>query len=104
MLIHEFIESYISWASGFFVVACVSTMIAFYAARLEDAASRWSIIVIAPIIVSYCLYWSPVWFGANSSEYLTWYSFFIIPWSIVSILLSMVIVFLFRRFTKTKNY
>lgn len=99
----EFIESYISWASGFFIVAVVSIAIAFYAGRIEDIASRWSITIIAPIIISHCLYWSPVFFGADSSEYLAWYSFFVLPWSIVGILLSIVIVFIVRKFAKTKN-
>jgi hypothetical protein len=29
-------------------------------------------IVVVPFAVSFCLYWTPVWLGADSSEYSAW--------------------------------
>lgn len=34
--------------------------------------------VIVPLVVAYSIYWSPVWFGADPSEYGAW-EFMIVP-------------------------
>ena len=98
----ELIES-LSWTSGFFVVAAISAVIALFTGRLHAAPLRWSAIVITPSIVSYCLYWSPVWLGAGSSEYSSWSGAFVIPWSAVGILASVPVVIGVRQYLKAKN-
>jgi hypothetical protein len=47
--------------------------------------------VIVPLIVAYSLYWSPVWFGADPSEYGVW-SFIIVAWFFVGFFPSAILV------------
>jgi hypothetical protein len=98
----ELIES-LSWTSGFFVVAAMSAVIALITGRLQPIALRWSAIVVTPSTISYCLYWFPVWLGADSSEYSSWSGVFIIPWSAVGILASVAVVIAVRQHLKAKN-
>jgi hypothetical protein len=38
-------------------------------------------VVIVPLVLAYCLYWSPVWFfGEPSWEYRNWMFAFLVPW------------------------
>ena len=93
----------LSWTSGFFAVVAISSIIALLTGRLQPAALRWVAAVVAPIAVSYCLYWSPVWLGADSSEYSSWSGIFVIPWSVVGILASVVVMIGVRQHLKAKN-
>lgn len=96
------IES-ISWASGFFVVAVLSAVFALFTGRLKRAAVRWVAVVLVPITISYCLYWSPVWLGAGSSEYSSWSGAFVIPWSLIGILATVAAMIGVRQYLKTKH-
>jgi hypothetical protein len=98
----ELIES-LSWTSGFLLVAVISAVIALFTGRLQATALRWGAIVVTPSTVSYCLYWSPVWFGADSSEYSAWSGVFVIPWSAMGILASVAVVIAVRQQRKAKN-
>ena len=66
----------LSWTSGFVVVVAVSAVLALITGRLQPAALRWAACTLVPVAVSYCLYWSPVWLGADCSisehSFLVW--------------------------------
>ncbi len=96
------IES-LSWASGFFVVAAMSAVLALFTGRLQSAALRWVSCAFAPIAIAYCLYWSPVWLGADSSEYSSWAGAFIVSWSVVGILASAAIMIGVRQDQQVKH-
>ena len=98
----QMIES-LTWTSGFFVVAAASAFLALFTGRLPSAALRWASCVLAPIAISYCLYWSPVWLGAESSEYSSWSGVFVIPWSLVGILASTAVILAVRQHLKAKH-
>ena len=98
----QLIES-LSWTSGFFVVAVLSAVFALFTGRLQFAALRWVAGALGPIVISYCLYWSPVWLGADSSEYWSWSGVFVIPWSLVGILASVAVMIGVRQHLKGKH-
>jgi hypothetical protein len=52
--------------------------------------------VIVPLVIAYSLYWSPVWFGADSSEYGVW-EFIIVPWFFAGFFPSAVLVRVLQR-------
>ena len=87
----QLIES-LSWTSGFFVVAALSSVLALFTGRLQSTALRWASCAFAPIAISYCLYWSPVWLGAEPSEYSSWSGAFVMPWSLVGIMASAAVM------------
>lgn len=98
----QLVES-LSWTSGFFVVAVLSAVVALVTGRLNPAALRWATGALVPIAISYCLYWSPVWLGADSSEYSAWSGVVVIPWSLVGILASIAVMIGVRQHLKAKH-
>jgi len=98
----EAIES-LSWISGTFLVSAISVVIALFTGRLRFTGLRWAAVVGAPVIVSYSLYWSPVWLGANPSEYSAWSLAFILPWSLVGVLVSVAVLIAVRQYIKEKH-
>jgi hypothetical protein len=102
VVMRQLIESQ-SWASGFLVVVAVSALLALFTGRLQITTSRRISCVLGPVAISYCLYWSPVWLGADSSEYSSWSVAFIAPWSAVGILVSAAIMIGLRQYLKTKR-
>lgn len=98
----QLIES-LSWTSGFFVVAVLSAFFALFTGRLKPTTVRWVAGALAPMAISYCLYWSPVWLGADSSEYSSWSGVFVIPWSLVGILASVTVMIGVRQHLKAKH-
>jgi len=100
----QLIES-LSWSSGFFMVAAVSAVLALFTGRLQPAALRWSACALVPAAVSYCLYWSPVWLGAeySISEHSSWSGVFLFPWSLVGALASVAVTAGVRQHLKAKH-
>jgi hypothetical protein len=98
----EIIES-LTWTSGFFVVAVLSAVFALFTGRLKLTALRWFAGALAPMVISYCLYWAPVWLGADSTEYSSWSGVFVIPWSLVGILASVAVMIGVRQHLKAKH-
>jgi len=73
----------LSLASGALLVAAVSAFLALFFAWLRRPVLRWAAAIGAPALVSYSLYWTPVWFAPpnrDMSEYSTWAFVCIPPW------------------------
>jgi amino acid permease len=69
----------LSLFSGAVVVAVLSVVVVWLLAVVcPDFGKLWAL--IAPFIIAFCLYWSPVWLGADPSEYHAWAFVFILPW------------------------
>ncbi len=68
-----FIES-LSLTWGAVVIAILSVIVVWILCSLLPVASRWRWIwaVVVPFTLAYCLYWSPVWLGADASGYDVW--------------------------------
>jgi hypothetical protein len=69
--VRAFFQS-LSLASASALVAVVSAVAAFLVARISSALARWCAAMLLPHVLSYCVYWMPVWLGADSSEYFSW--------------------------------
>ena len=54
------------------LVAVVSVIAAFLTGRIGSAVARWLTAALVPLALSYCVYWMPVWLGADRSEYSAW--------------------------------
>jgi len=87
------------------MVAAVSAVLALFTGRLQPAALRWSACALVPAAVSYCLYWSPVWLGAeySISEHSSWSGVFLFPWSLVGALASVAVTAGVRQHLKAKH-
>jgi peptidoglycan/LPS O-acetylase OafA/YrhL len=99
---YEFVNS-LSLASGSVIVAAVSALLAFATGRIENAVSRRVSVFLVPVAASYCLYWSPVWLGADSAEYSAWWGLFVIPWSFVGVMASAAVTAGVQQYLKTKG-
>ena len=54
------------------LVAVCSAIIAWPVCFVRPAVLRWGVAIFVPFVLSYCIYWLPVWRGANPSEYSSW--------------------------------
>ena len=80
--------------SGALGVVLVSAILAFVWSRLQSTPLRWLLALSVPLVISYSLYWSPVWLGADSSEYSAWAPLFIVPWYIAGATISSLVIYL----------
>jgi hypothetical protein len=63
----------LDFLTGGIIVAVLSVGIVWFLCRVSPVRLHALWIVIAPFVVAYCVYWSPVWLGAgDSSEYHIW--------------------------------
>jgi len=91
MRLAQLLES-MSLLQGIFVVAAISALIAFATSRIRPSRIRWGFVCGVPVLLSYCLYWLPVWLGAtHSDEYAAWQFVCILPWSGAGILSSSIV-------------
>ena len=97
----ELIKS-LSLVSGTFVVVGVSVALAFAWARIPNAVLCWFAALGTPFLLSYCLYWTPVWLGASRSEYSAWAGVAIVPWWLIGGIASAIIVSIVRRYIRTR--
>jgi hypothetical protein len=81
----------LSLGSGAIVVGLCSAVSAVFLARIQTSSLRWLLLVATPILLSFVLYWSPVWFGANPSEYSVWSLLGIGAWSFAGLLVSVIV-------------
>lgn len=62
----------LSLTSASLLVAVISAVAALLIGRITSAVARWFAAVLFPLVLSYSVYWMPVWLGADGSEYLAW--------------------------------
>src|SRR5262249_31900000 len=66
--LRKFLDSF-SLTSGAALVAVLSAGVFRLVSSVGPAVLRKIWVLIVPFILAYCLYWSPVWLGNDSSEY-----------------------------------
>ena len=94
------IES-LSLVSGAAVVAVVSVLLTLVLSRYVRGRMVCSLPLGVPLVVSYSLYWSPVWMGANDeAQFGAWAVLFIVPWYLAGAVTSAFVVLLFRHYQK----
>jgi len=94
-----FIES-LSIGSGAAVIAALSAVAGCLLGRIRSVGIRWSAAVVLPLVFSYCLYWLPVWLGADRSEYSSWEVLFVGIWFLAGVVASSVAIFIVSRYTR----
>src|SRR3974390_1057595 len=91
-----FIESLSVW-SGAILVAIVSAGFVWLLCVVFPKLLRKLWVVIVPLVIAYFLYWSPVWLGADPSEYGAWKFVIIPPWFLAGAISSAATVRLQNR-------
>jgi hypothetical protein len=84
----------LSLGSGAAVVAVLSAGIVWLLCRGCAPPLRKFWAVVVPFLVACCLYWSPVWLGADPSEYHAWAAIGIGAWFVAGALASGAVVFM----------
>jgi hypothetical protein len=95
-----FIES-LSLGSGAALIAVLSAVFAAAISRVRPASVRWLSVVIVPFVISFCLYWLPVWLGADGSEYSSWQFLVVGVWFLAGVIPSAVVIFIVGRYGKS---
>jgi hypothetical protein len=93
----------LSWAGGALIIVVVSLVVTFGLVHIKNRITRGCLILLAPFIFSYGLYWAPVWLGANSSEYYSWSLLFIVPWGLAGLFASLMLMILSKVFTQNRD-
>src|ERR1035437_10397545 len=96
LVVKDFLES-LSLGSGAVVIAVCSSLLTGLWLCARSVRSAWLIALLAPLVLSFCLYWLPVWLGANASEYFSWAPLFIGMWFLAGAVPSAVVVLIFGR-------
>jgi hypothetical protein len=78
------------------IVAGISVALTAGVLKLTRGQASWLVAFLAPFVVSYALYFVPVWVrgGINSGAFLAWAGLYIGVWAIVSLVACLVFVFL----------
>jgi len=92
----SFIES-LSLTSGAIVIAVLSTALVWLLCALCPVRLRKLWVVIVPFVLAYCLYWFPVWLGADDSEYGAWAIAGVGGWFLAGAVPSAVLVIMLGR-------
>ena len=90
----------LSLGSAALLVAVVSAVLALLIGRMCSAVGRWCAAVLLPLILAYCVYWIPVWLGANPSEYSAWEAVGVGILSLGGLVASVLVTFIVARYAK----
>jgi len=91
----QLVES-LSLGSGAILVAILSVAIVWLLSSVVPQRLRVLWVVIEPLVLAYCLYWSPVWLGADASEYGVW-KFIVVIWFLAGFFPSAVLVLILQK-------
>jgi hypothetical protein len=87
----------VSLVSGAILVAVASSAVTFAWLRMPSRNARLLLGVASPLIIAWSLYWSPVWLGAESSEYSAWVLVCVVPWYVAGLVASALTAYVLRR-------
>jgi hypothetical protein len=93
----QFFES-LSLGSEIAIVAICSIVVVGFWCYFFQHWVVWLAAIIIPILLAYCIYWSPVWLGANPSEYSTWSFLGVGIPAFAGIISSLIVILIVRRF------
>jgi hypothetical protein len=100
-----FLDSF-SLGSGALLIAVLSMGVVWLLrSRLSKNLHSLSAVIV-PFILAYCLYWSPVWLGADDiSQYSFWALVFIVPWFLAGFFpcAAMVVIIQKHRIRMTRD-
>jgi hypothetical protein len=87
----------LSLASGAILVALLSVAVVWLLCSFLPTALRSLWAVIVPFSLAYCLYWLPVWLGAEPSEFSAWAILFVGAWFLAGFFPSAVVVLILQK-------
>jgi hypothetical protein len=90
------IES-LSLGSGAALIAIFSALLAWPLCYVRPTLARWVGAILVPFVLSYCLYWSPVWLGGNPDQASSWALLFIGSWFLAGAIPSAVVVLILGK-------
>ena len=91
-----FVES-LSLGSGAILIAVLSAGIVWLLCTVCPAILRTLGVVIVPCTLAYSVYWSPVWLGADPSEYHAWALVVVLPWFLAGAISSAAVVWILHK-------
>ena len=91
-----FLES-ISFGSGALLIGVLSVGIVWVLRSVLSKNLHSLAAVIVPFFPANCLYWSPVWLGADSSEYSIWAFAFVGAWSLAGFFPGALLVLIIQK-------
>jgi hypothetical protein len=94
--VKTFIES-LSLGSGAALIAVLSALLAWPLCYVRPAWVRWFLAAAVSLVISGCIYWLPVWLGADSSEYSSWAVLCIGAWFLAGAISSALVILIFDR-------
>jgi hypothetical protein len=97
-----FLES-LSLGSGAVLTAVCSVVLAWPLCYLRPMVFRWLGAVGVLLVLAFCLYWLPVWLGANPSEYSSWSFLIVGAWFLAGAVPSALIIFIAGRQAKPRS-
>jgi hypothetical protein len=92
----DFLES-LSLGTGAILAAILSAGLVWLLSSVCPAALRKVWLLLIPFLVACCLYWSPVWLGADQSEYHVWVFLGVGAWFVAGLIPSAVIVLMLEK-------
>jgi hypothetical protein len=87
----------LSLGSGAILVALLSVAVVWLLCSVLPAALRSLWAVIVPFSLAYCLYWLPVWLGAEPSEFGAWAILGVGAWFLAGYFPSAVVVLILQK-------
>ena len=93
----------LSLEAGAVIVAFAAAICAVAWARVSAWQLRWGLALGTPAGIAYALYWSPIWFGANSDQAWSWSPIVIGAWFLAGELSSAVVTHLFHKPVGSRN-
>jgi hypothetical protein len=92
----HFVES-LSIGSGAGIVAVLSALLTWALFKRARGREVWLLTFATPLVISFSLYWLPVWMGAGDvAQFGAWAVLFILPWYIAGAGTSVFVVLLLR--------
>ena len=91
----EMLQS-LSLTSGAIVLAAISGFVAYLTSGARNLKAGAIVGVLVSGVLSYSLYWAPVWLGANGAEYSSWALLVVAAWFIAGVAGAFAACFLLR--------
>jgi hypothetical protein len=93
------------WILGIIFIAIACFLLSYLILKIKDYGIRAILTAIIPLILSYLLYWGPVWVKGikDKSEYESWSLICIVPWAITGIVSMIIGLVLLPKLLKTIN-
>ena len=91
----------LSLGSASVLVAIISAVAALLVGRIRSAVPRWLAAVLLPFILSYGVYWMPVWLGSSDvAQYHAWEVLGVGSPFLAGLIVSLLVTLLVTRYAK----